>query len=73
MQDGKTENGRCMCVLTGCGKTFAHNGKRKRDHESTLDLLVINRDVENNPCEDVPEAGFESRGSGSPNTKQKYF
>lgn len=59
LQDGKTENGRFMCVFTGCGKTFAHNGKRKRDHESTHDLPVINSDVENNPCEDVPLANFQ--------------
>ncbi len=43
LQDGKTDNGRFMCRFPGCGKTFAHNGKRKRDHEST----IMKRDHEN--------------------------
>ena len=41
LQDGKTDNGRLICRFHGCGKTFAHNGKRKRDHESTHDFSLI--------------------------------
>ncbi len=61
LQDGKTDNGRFMCRFPGCGKSFAHNGKRKRDHESTHDLSVINSDVRNNPCEDVPVENFQKQ------------
>ena len=41
LQDGKTDNGRFICRFPGCGKTFAHNGKRKRDHESTHDFCLV--------------------------------
>ncbi|XP_028518482.1 uncharacterized protein LOC114576306 [Exaiptasia diaphana] len=34
----QTEDGRFMCRFPGCGKTFAHNGKRKQDHEATHDM-----------------------------------
>lgn len=61
LQDGKTDNGRFICRFPECGKTFAHNGKRKRDHESTHDFSVINGGVENNPCEDVPAANFQEQ------------
>ena len=31
----QTEDGRFICPFPGCGKTFAANGKRMRDHEYT--------------------------------------
>lgn len=31
----QTDTGRYICQFPGCGKTFAHNGKRMRDHESS--------------------------------------
>lgn len=34
----QTEDGRFMCRFPGFGKTFAHNGKRKQDHEATHDM-----------------------------------
>lgn len=36
----QTENGRFICPFPGCGKTFAHNGKRMRDHEATHNAPV---------------------------------
>lgn len=38
-----------------------HNGKRKRDHESTHDFSVVNGDIENNVYEDVPHANFPEK------------
>lgn len=36
----QTENGRFICPFPGCGKTFAHNGKRMRNHEATHNAPV---------------------------------
>lgn len=32
---GQDESGHFICKFPGCDKTFAHNGKRLRDHEAT--------------------------------------
>ena len=32
---GHDESGHFICKFPGCDKTFAHNGKRLRDHEAT--------------------------------------
>ena len=34
----QTPDGRYICQYEGCGKRFAHNGTRLRDHESTHNL-----------------------------------
>ena len=48
----QTDSGRFICQFPGCGKTFAHNGKRMRDHEATHSAHVSVGDSER---QEVPE------------------
>ena len=41
----KTDNGRFLCRFPGCTKSFAFNGKRKREHESQRDPPVIHDEI----------------------------
>lgn len=42
----QTDNGRFICQFPGCDKTFAHNGKRTRDHEATHNAPVSDGESE---------------------------
>lgn len=44
---GQDESGHFICKFPGCDKTFAHNGKRLRDHEATHVAPVSVDDSEN--------------------------
>ena len=52
----QTDNGRFMCQFPGCDKTFAHNGKRLRDHEATHNAPVLDGESEGQ----VPETSSKT-------------
>lgn len=59
-QRNLTVDGRFMCRYPGCGKTFAYNGKRMKDHEST----------HNPPVPDVSEISLSSQLPETPSSKK---
>ena len=43
-QRDQADDGRFICFFPGCGKTFAVNGKRMKDHESTHSIPITHSD-----------------------------